>query len=105
MDYRPRLTSCIVKWNKHDEDLILNNDGNYMISTGRAGDGGIIRRENGNIVMVFANPIHFLTNNFRVVSAALFGVSWCYDQGYDNFRMELDSMIIVHMIKGTCNIL
>ncbi|KAK6796411.1 hypothetical protein RDI58_004112 [Solanum bulbocastanum] len=77
MDYKLKLTSKMVKWNIHGDDLILNTDGSYMISLGRAGVGGIVRRRNGNMVIAFAKPIHFSTNNFSKACAAFLRISWC----------------------------
>ncbi|KAM3327099.1 hypothetical protein P3S67_002225 [Capsicum chacoense] len=104
MNYKPRLISTLVKWNKHGDDLILNTDGSYMMSTRKSGAGGIVRRRNGSMIMAFANPIHFSTNNSSEAEAALFGILWCYDQGLANFRMQLDSMLTVQMIRGNINI-
>ncbi|KAK4353053.1 hypothetical protein RND71_028571 [Anisodus tanguticus] len=103
MSYKPRLTSALVKWNSQGNEVILNTDGSYMLGTGKAGAGGIVRRRNGGMIMVFANPIHFSTNNFSEANAALFGINWCCDHGMSNFKVEFDSMLIVKMIKGEIN--
>ncbi|KAH0761395.1 hypothetical protein KY290_017468 [Solanum tuberosum] len=50
--------------------------------------------------MAFANPTQFYTNNFSEAHVALIGISWCCNNHIQNIEMELDSMIIVNMIKG-----
>lgn len=102
--YRPRIISKMVKWNSCDDTIILNTDGSYMKSSGKAGAGGIIRRRNGDMIMAFANPLKFSTINLSEVIAARDGIQWCCEQGMSNFKVELDSMLIVHMIKGICNV-
>ncbi|KAH0686985.1 hypothetical protein KY284_017538 [Solanum tuberosum] len=50
--------------------------------------------------MAFAYQTHFYTNNFSEAYVALIGVSWCCDKNIRNIEMELDSIIVINMIKG-----
>ncbi|WMV41920.1 hypothetical protein MTR67_035305 [Solanum verrucosum] len=55
------------------------------------------------MIMSFVNLLQFSTNNFSKVKDALNGIQWCCEKGMYNFKVELNSMIIVHMIQGTCS--
>lgn len=52
------------------------------------------------MVMAFAKPIQFLTNNYGEAQVVLFRITWCYDNQWSNFILELHSMILVHVILG-----
>lgn len=71
-----------------------------MESINKAGAGGIVRKRTGQLVMAFASPIQFSTNNYSEVQAALQGTLWCCGQNCFNFILELDSMLVVNMILG-----
>ena len=72
----------------------------FIKENNKAGAGGIVRNKNGDLIMAFANPTQFYTNNFSEAHVALIGISWCCNNHIQNIEMELDSMIIVNMIKG-----
>ncbi|KAH0643517.1 hypothetical protein KY290_035017 [Solanum tuberosum] len=74
MSYRPRIISRAVKWNSCDYHIILNTDGSYKKSIGKAGAGGIVRKRNGDTIMAFANPLQFSTNNFSEARTVLDGI-------------------------------
>lgn len=103
--YKPCLRCRIVKWLRPEENTWkLNTDGSFMAVQGRAGAGNIVRMINGHLVMAFATPIQFSTNNFSEAQAALQGTLWCCQQGFAELILELNSMLVVNMILGTTNI-
>ncbi|OIT30903.1 putative ribonuclease h protein, partial [Nicotiana attenuata] len=84
--FRPKLTSCLVKWSRPPvSSIIVNTDGSYITSINKAGAGGIVRKEKGDMVMAFAKQFQFLTNNYSEAQAALFGITWCCDNQWSNF--------------------
>ncbi|KAH0686197.1 hypothetical protein KY289_016965 [Solanum tuberosum] len=75
-NYKITISSLMVCWNKPSDDTWkLNTDGSFMKVLNKAGDGGIVRNKNGDLVMAFAYPVHFCTNNFSEAYAALIGIS------------------------------
>ncbi|PHU29556.1 hypothetical protein BC332_01649 [Capsicum chinense] len=55
----------MVKWEKPEmESWKLNIDGSYIANQGRASAGGVVRNRDGQMLMAFAAPVQFLTNNF-----------------------------------------
>lgn len=48
--------------------------------------------------MAFFVPVTSTRNNMTKALAAKFGVKWCKQQGYTNFILELDSLIIANML-------
>lgn len=59
-----------------DSTWKLNIDGSYQANQGKAGAGEIVRNRNGQMVMAFALPIQFLTNNYLEAQGALQGITW-----------------------------
>ncbi|PHT91126.1 hypothetical protein T459_06239 [Capsicum annuum] len=53
--------------------LELNTNGSFIKVIGKAGAGGIVRKRNGQMIMVFVAPIQFCTNNYFEARAALIG--------------------------------
>lgn len=77
----------------------VNSDGSFPLSSGEAGVCGIIgvfKRENK---MGFAIPTKCGSNNLAEVYATMVGAAWCVSHGYTNFVLELDSLIVVNMLK------
>lgn len=66
----------------------------------RAGLGGVVRKGSVEIVMAFAKPCQFLTNNYNEVEAAMFGLKWCCSQSFNHLTLEMDSLILVNIISG-----
>lgn len=67
----------------------LNTNGSYMSDHNKAGARGIVTNKNGDMVMAFAYPIQFYTNNFSEAQAALIGISWCCEQHVIDSSVEL----------------
>ncbi|KAF3620553.1 hypothetical protein FXO38_32293 [Capsicum annuum] len=60
--------------------LELNTNGSFIKVIGKAGAGGIVRKRNGQMIMVFVAPIQFCTNNYFEARAALIfhGAAYSY---------------------------
>ncbi|MCD9638036.1 hypothetical protein HAX54_021701 [Datura stramonium] len=67
---------------------------------GRARIGRIVRDSNGKMVMAFSIPVTCTSNNMVKALATDFGGKWCSQQGLTNFTLELDSIVIVNMMKN-----
>lgn len=52
------------------------------------------------MVMAFAKSIQFSTSNSCELKASLHGIEWCHDNSNFYIILEMDSLMIVNMIKG-----
>lgn len=95
----------MLKWIKPNQGKVkLNTDGS--ISNNGARIGGIIRNEYGHVIMDFVAKVDCHNINKEEAQAAKYGIQWCAQNELTNCLIELDSMIIVDMIKniGTNNL-
>lgn len=76
----------------------VNTDGIYIKESDRAGIGGIVRDNRGDLIMAFSVPVTSTSNNMIEELAIEFRVKWCSQRGYTNFILELDSLIIANML-------
>ena len=60
---------------------------------------GIIRDNEGKLIMAFATSLGEGSNNKAETEAALFGLVWALELGYRNIIMELDSQLVVQWIS------
>ncbi|WMV20051.1 hypothetical protein MTR67_013436 [Solanum verrucosum] len=80
----------MVYWTRPNLDTWkINTDGSYMINQNKAGAGGIVRNRIGEMIMAFAYPTHFCTNNFSEPHAALIGISWCCEQQFSHLEQTV----------------
>ncbi|KAH0689330.1 hypothetical protein KY289_016688 [Solanum tuberosum] len=77
----------------------LNTDGSFIHSTEKAGIGGILRDEEGDIIFAFSIPVQSNSSNMAEALAAKFGLDRCIQHGVHNISLELDSMLITNLIK------
>lgn len=49
--------------------------------------------------MAFAIPTKCGSSNLAEAYAAMVGAAWCVGHGYTKFVLELDSLIVVNMLK------
>ncbi|XP_075105115.1 uncharacterized protein LOC142179324 [Nicotiana tabacum] len=72
----------------------------------KAGIGGVIRDNNGDLVAAFSCPVRCESNNGADALAVNYGVKWCTNHGFSQFILEMDSMLICKMIqnKDTTNL-
>ncbi|XP_075101229.1 uncharacterized protein LOC142176783 [Nicotiana tabacum] len=90
----------MVRWkNMQNNSLILHTDGSCTTSRKLAGARGIVRRRNGDMIIAFAIPLQFSTNNYGKTQATLFGIGWYCDQNLSNFSLCLNSLLVVNLIQ------
>ncbi|XP_070008183.1 uncharacterized protein LOC142162223 [Nicotiana tabacum] len=51
--------------------------------------------------MAFSVSMIFCSTNMAEIQAANFGLQWCMNNNFNNIILELDSKIVVEMIKGS----
>ncbi|XP_059294498.1 uncharacterized protein LOC132047475 [Lycium ferocissimum] len=97
---QPVSRILVVCWNKPESGYLkLNTDGSFNKSNGKAGLGGALRDENGQLVKASSIPIQCTNHNIAEARAALYGVNWSIQNGHTNLVIELDSMVITEMLK------
>ncbi|PHT79507.1 hypothetical protein T459_17559 [Capsicum annuum] len=75
---RPIPNWKIVCWKKPMTGRVkLNTDGSYLHDSGKAGIGGIIRNEFGDLLMAFAVSVVCNSNNMAEILATSYGVDLC----------------------------
>lgn len=67
----------------------------------KAGARGIIKNQEGHMMFVFTEALDYCTNNEAETKAAIIGLRYSHNMGLRNIVLEMDSKIIVDMIKGT----
>ncbi|XP_016496731.2 uncharacterized protein LOC107815630 [Nicotiana tabacum] len=96
---KPMQSWSQVLWSTPNHGYIkVNTDGSYIRENNKAGIGGIVRNNNGDLIMAFSKDVQCDNNNTAEALAAEFGMKWCKLQGYTNFILELDSMVIENML-------
>ncbi|XP_060202921.1 uncharacterized protein LOC132631356 [Lycium barbarum] len=101
-NFKAVITSKMIRWIKPiGNTWKLNTDGSYMKNQNKAGAGGIVRNRIGNMIVAFAYPTQFYTNNYSEAYAALVGISWCVNHPFESLEVELDSKMVVQMIDGS----
>ncbi|OIT32912.1 putative ribonuclease h protein, partial [Nicotiana attenuata] len=78
----------------------LNTDGSSMGRDKKVVAGGILRDHQGSMIMAFSVSMIFCSNNMAETQTANFGLQWYIDYNIKNFNLEMDSKILVDMIKG-----
>ncbi|PHU03108.1 hypothetical protein BC332_28359 [Capsicum chinense] len=91
-------SDILVYWEKPSPGSIkLNTGGSFLHESNKAGIGGVLRYDNTDLIMAFSIPSSCNSNNSAEVQAALFGLNWCYQNGFRNFTIELDSLLITNI--------
>ncbi|MCD7471127.1 hypothetical protein HAX54_011416 [Datura stramonium] len=82
----------------------INMNGSY--TNNGDGIGGIVKDEDNNMIMAFAAKVNSNSNSKPEAKTAKYGIQWCSQHGFNKCIMELDSLIIIEMIKnrGTNNL-
>ncbi|KAK6780226.1 hypothetical protein RDI58_022410 [Solanum bulbocastanum] len=62
--------------------------------------GGVARNDSGNLIMAFSVPIQCKSNNQAEAMAAMYGIYWCKQTGFNTFELELDSLLTTDMINN-----
>lgn len=76
----------------------MNTDGSFIMGTGSAGIVGVVRDEQGDLLMAFSIPVQSNSNNMTEALAAKKGVQWCTQEGHNDFYLEIDSHIVANML-------
>nr|XP_009765572.1 PREDICTED: uncharacterized protein LOC104217121 [Nicotiana sylvestris] len=105
--WRPIATWKQVIWEKPPTGRVkINTDGSFRKESGKAGLGGIVRDDKGDLIIAFSLTIRGSSNNCTEVMAAKLGLQWCLQQGYNNLYLEVDSQIVANILiaKKTNNL-
>ena len=90
----------IVRWCRPPLGVFkLNTDGCSRGNPGRAGGGGILRDDKGNFLLTFSSFFGNGTSIQAETRTLLFGVKLCLSCGYINLHIEVDSLVLVHILK------
>ncbi|XP_075076789.1 uncharacterized protein LOC142163404 [Nicotiana tabacum] len=80
---RPGYKSFMVRWLNPDRGWVkLNTDGSFLQREVKAGVGGVVRDEYGDIIMEFSTPAATQNHNVAEAQAALCGLNWCKQNGF-----------------------
>ncbi|KAK4723862.1 hypothetical protein R3W88_026641 [Solanum pinnatisectum] len=91
-----------VTWEKPPPNTYkLNTDGSALTNPGRIGGGGIIRDDFGNLVYAFAVPLGTGTNSLAEIQAAIYGIQWGLQNGFNRLVLEVDSELVTRWINTT----
>uniref|UniRef100_M1B6I5 RNase H family protein n=1 Tax=Solanum tuberosum TaxID=4113 RepID=M1B6I5_SOLTU len=94
---RPPIRCSSVCWIRPQKGMVkINTDDSFFSNDKRAGIGGIVRHDNGNIIIAFSIPVQCNNNNHAVDN----GIKWCINHGYNNLQIELDSFVIANMLRN-----
>lgn len=93
---KQHISSMVVKWNPPRNVFVkLKSDGCSKGNPGPAGGGGIIRNDQGKMIMAYAAPLGCMTNNMVGVMALKTGINWCRNAGITKIEIECDSKLLV----------
>lgn len=80
-----------IKWLTPKPGFIkLNIDGCSKGNPGPSGAGGIIRNEQGQMIIAFAMPLGNMSNNLAEAPALKNGIELCISKGIKNLEVESD---------------
>ncbi|XP_042946095.1 uncharacterized protein LOC122279481 [Carya illinoinensis] len=90
----------------------LNRDGSNSIlmvavsrNLGIFGVGGVIRDDNGKLLLAYSVPLGLGTNNFAEIGSLLEGVRRCHALGFYRVQIETNSQLVINWItKDSCPI-
>ncbi|KAK4716302.1 hypothetical protein R3W88_014640 [Solanum pinnatisectum] len=84
-----------IQWQKPPDSWVkINTDGSALNNPGRIEAGGILRNQNGELILAFSVPLGQGTNNQAEIEAANFGLAWCMQLNYRNVILEVDSQLL-----------
>lgn len=81
------------------EMIKFNTDGSYLWNNRKARIEGIARNCEGKFIFAFVVLVIARYHNVAEVMAAKYVVEWMSDHGHRKGIIEMDSMIMVRMIK------
>lgn len=75
--YKPRITSVMVYWEMYLGDTWkINIDGGFVTTSGQARLWGIVRKENGDLIIAFAKPVQCSTNILYELQVAIYEINY-----------------------------
>ncbi|KAF5465389.1 hypothetical protein F2P56_015402 [Juglans regia] len=104
--HKLRTEVKLVEWKKPRVGWVkLNTDGCSLGNPGRSGIGGVIRDDQGNLRLAYAQQIPEGTNNNAELISLLHGLRNCREMGLQLVEVEMDSNILVNRLrKRNCGI-
>ncbi|XP_027098978.1 uncharacterized protein [Coffea arabica] len=97
----PRVSYTLVRWSRLSGDVLkLNTDECSKSNPGVSGEGGVLRDRGGSLLLAFSCHLGQATSVQAEVRAQLFGVKVCVQRGFGRLDIELDSVILVHILLG-----
>lgn len=92
---KPMVLWGQVTWIKPDANRVkINTDGSFLSENSKAGIGGTVKGSTGEFIMVFSVKTQCCSNNQAEALAAMYGVRWCTQNGFNRYDLEMDSLII-----------
>lgn len=82
----------------------LNTDGSSKDNPGHAGGGGLIRNDVGHLLVAYAKYCGLKISVEAKALAPLDGLKLCKQRNLDRVWVEVDSLLLVQMIQGVCDI-
>lgn len=78
-----------------DKWVNLNSDGSCL-SDGRIGVGGVIRNNEGDLLLAFFTPLGHGSNNQAQIEVVFFffGIAWCVQMGFHKVILEVESELL-----------
>ena len=95
-----RIAYKLVRWEiKETGRLILNTDGCSKGNPGVGGGGGVLRDSFGVPVIAFSAYLGQTTSLRAETWALLIGLQTCKNRGFENIRVQSDSLLLVEIIQ------
>ena len=97
--WSPRVTYKLVRWFQPSyDDNKLNTDGCSKGNFGVSGGGGILWDGGGILLLAFSCYSVHATSLQAEVRALLYRVKLCAHRGFGRLVVELDSLVLVHIL-------
>ncbi|KAK4718670.1 hypothetical protein R3W88_017008 [Solanum pinnatisectum] len=98
---RPSTRCSSICWIRPQKGMVkIITDDSFFSKDRRAGLGGIVRHENGDIIIDFSIPVICNKNNHAEILVVDYGIKWCINHGCNNLQIELDSLVIANMLSN-----
>ncbi|PHT45576.1 hypothetical protein CQW23_14734 [Capsicum baccatum] len=97
---KSRINIKCLRWRRPISGRFkLNTDGCSKKNPKSAGGCGVLRDENGQMIMAYSEYYGECSNNIVDSKAILCGITWCMKNGFKDVNIESDSMLVVKMIN------
>lgn len=98
---RPTRKKCMVPvyWIRPKQGWVkLSTDGSSKGNPRQSGAEGVLRDQNGNLIIAFSTPLAYGTNNYAEFMGLLLGVRTFCLLGLNYVEIELDSKVVVNWL-------